>query len=142
MNLSNCFISPIKQLICKLVWSVCSCFFSKPCAHWFNDLIRASLSACITTHWIGHFWLKISQICVKWSWLLECVDNLTDCAQKVSYSRAESESELALLPGMFSHTRKLFWWQKLHSATEWQRQDRTQIIKKLCTNIQNWQCAK
>ncbi len=34
---------------------------------------------------------------------------------------------------MFAHTRNLFWWQKLHSVTEWQRQDKTQIIK---NNIQ------
>ncbi len=37
----------------------------------------------------------------------------------------ESESELALLPGMFAHMRNLFWWQKLYIATEWQWQDKT-----------------
>ncbi len=29
-----------------------------------------------------------------------------------------SESESALLSGMFAHTRNLFWRQKLHGATE------------------------
>ncbi len=41
--------------------------------------------------------------------------------------KAKLNLELALLPGMFAHTRNL--WQKLHSATEWQWQDKTQIIK-------------
>ncbi len=41
-----------------------------------------------------------------------------------------SESEWALLPGMFTHTRNLFSWQKLRSATEWQWQDKNTDNKK------------
>ncbi len=40
------------------------------------------------------------------------------------FSQGFSESEWALLPGMFTHTRNLFSWQKLHSATEWQWQNK------------------
>jgi len=40
---------------------------------------------------------------------------------------------------MFAHTWHLFWWKKLHNATEWQWQDKTQIIKIIIDNIQNRQ---
>ncbi len=50
---------------------------------------------------------------------------------------AISESELALLPGMFAHTRNLFWWQKLHSVTEWQRQDTDNKNNNTKDNVQN-----
>ncbi len=36
----------------------------------------------------------------------------------INHSYKISESEWAFLPGIFTHTRNLFWWQKLHSATD------------------------
>ncbi len=38
--------------------------------------------------------------------------------------KSQSESEWALLPGMFTNTRNQFLWQKLHSAIEWQWQNK------------------
>ncbi len=43
------------------------------------------------------------------------------------------EKMLSFIGQVCLHTRNLLYEQKLHSATEWQRQDKTQILK---NNIQ------
>ncbi len=62
-----------------------------------------------------------------------------DCYWKIKQCQLyqnENQNEL-YWPGMFTHSRNLLKWQKLHSATEWQKLDRTQKTKEQYTNIQN-----
>ncbi len=57
----------------------------------------------------------------------------------VRYGTQLSESEWALLPGMFTHTRNLFWWQKLQCNRMTATEQKTQIIKIIIYKIYNVQ---
>ncbi len=63
-------------------------------------------------------------------------DQETSQRQNIGAQKSESESEWALLARYVYTYKEFVIVTKLHSATEWQQQDRTQTTKEQYTNIQ------